>query len=217
MPSQLVLASTSPRRRELLERVGFVVKPMSVAIDETPHTDESPEIYVKRMARFKVLSVVDRIQQTLYPDLETVKVQRSSTLRDTPLRWVLGADTVVVLDREILGKPVDHDDAARMLTALQGQEHVVITGFCLYDMRKSKEGIQTVHTSVRIKKMERAEIVKYLSVGESMDKAGAYAIQGVGAYLVDAISGSYTNVVGLPVCQVVEMMEEMGGTDVIPY
>lgn len=215
MPTQLVLASASPRRKELLEKVGFSVKTMPATVDERPLTDETPETFVKRMARSKVLAVVDRIQATLYPDSEA-RVQRGM-LRESPLRWVLGADTIVVLENEILGKPADHDEAAAMLSRIQGTEHYVLTGFCLYDMRKSKEGIQAVNTAVRVKRMSRTEIEKYLSVGESMDKAGSYAIQGVGAYLVDGIVGSYTNVVGLPVCQVVEMMAEMGATDILPF
>jgi septum formation protein len=216
MPGQLVLASASPRRKELLERAGFTVKPMPAQIDESLHNDESAEAYVKRMARRKVLTVVERIQQTLYPETDVIR-PRGGLLRESPLRWVLGADTVVVQGNGILGKPEDHAEAVEMLTSLQGAEHFVITGFCLYDMRKSKEGLQAVHTAVRMKKMSRTEIEKYLSVGESMDKAGAYAIQGVGSYIVDSISGSYTNVVGLPICQVVEMMEEMGATDITPF
>jgi len=93
----------------------------------------------------------------------------------------------------------------------------VITGFCLYDMKKQKEGLQSVTTAVKFKKLSRQEIEKYLSLGESMDKAGAYAIQGVAGYFVDSIIGSYTNVVGLPLCQVVEMMEELGAHDILPY
>lgn len=216
MPGQLVLASASPRRKELLERAGFNVKVMPAQVDETPLEDESPESYVKRLARLKVLTVVERIQQTLYPETD-IRRTRTGLLKDSPLRWVLGADTVVVLANTILSKPADHAEAVDMLMRLQGNEHVVITGFCLYDMRKCKEGIQAVHTAVRLKHMSRAEIEKYLAVGESMDKAGAYAIQGVGSYLVDSISGSYTNVVGLPVCQVVEMMEEMGARDIMPF
>ena len=216
MPGQLVLASASPRRKEMLERVGFSIKLMPASIDEVPFPDEAPEPYVKRMARMKVLAVVERIQQTLYPDTEAGRIPRG-LLRDTPLRWVLGADTAVVLGPQVLGKPRDHEDAAEMLARLQGTEHMVVPGFCLYDMKKSKEGLQAVPTGVRLKRMGPAEIEKYLSVGESMDKAGAYAIQGVGAYIVDSITGSYTNVVGLPLCQVVEMMEEMGASDVVPF
>jgi len=216
MPAQLVLASASPRRLELLEKVGFAVKAMPAVIDESPHLDEMPDTFVKRIARSKVLTVVDRIQQTLYTDPDQLRLQRGLR-RDTPLRWVLGADTVVVVDNDILGKPADHVEAAEMLTRLQGREHYVLTGFCLYDMQKSKEGIQAVQTNVRMKAMSPKEIEKYLSVGESMDKAGAYAIQGIGSYLVDSLVGSYTNVVGLPVCQVVEMMDEMNAHDILPY
>lgn len=219
MPGQLVLASVSQRRRELLESAGFSVKTMpSSVVEEEPEADESPETYVKRMARKKVVAVVERIQQTLYPESESLRLGLpSQVMRESPLRWVLGADTVVVLDGRILGKPKDHDHAFEMLEALQGREHVVITGFCLYDMKKSKEGIQAVHTIVKFKRMTKSEIEHYLSIGESMDKAGAYAIQGVGAYFVESIVGSYTNVVGLPLCQVVEMMQEMGAYDILPF
>lgn len=218
MPGQLVLASASSRRKELLEMAGFAVKLMPSQVDETPFPDEVPEVFVRRMARGKVLAVVERIQQTLYPESEVARLDLGGRMtRESPLRWVLGADTVVVLDGRIMGKPTDHDEAVEMLQALQGREHLVITGFCLVDMRKSKEGIQAVHTVVRFKRMTRSEIERYLNVGESMDKAGAYAIQGVGAYLVDSIQGSYTNVVGLPLCQVVEMMEEMGANDIMPF
>lgn len=216
MPGQLVLASASPRRKELLEKVGFSVKPMPSTIDEDRDPGEPAETFVKRMARTKVLTVVDRIQQTLYPEAEMARL-RGGLMRETPLRWVLGADTVVVLGDEILGKPRDHEDAGGMLGRLAGTDHFVLTGFCLYDMRKNKEGLQAVTTQVRMKAMTRSEIEKYLSVGESMDKAGSYAIQGVGAYLVDGLVGSYTNVVGLPVCQVVEMMVEMGAADILPF
>lgn len=214
MPGQLVLASSSPRRKELLEKVGFSVKQMPAKVDESIIHDETPENYVRRIARAKVLNVVERIQQTLYPEEGwSARIM----MKDAPLRWVLGADTVVVFKDEILGKPKDHADAVTMLSMIQGNEHLVITGFCIFDIKKSKEGLQTVQTLVRMKKMSHAEIEKYLAVGESMDKAGAYAIQGVGGYLVESIQGSYTNVVGLPVCQVVEMLQEMGASDVLPF
>jgi septum formation protein len=213
MPSQLVLASASERRKELLEKTGFTVKPMPAEVDESQHPDETPDSYVKRLARLKVLKVVDRIQSTLYPEPGTTLAYS----RESPLRWVLGADTIVVLDNLVLGKPQSHEDAIEMLMGLQGREHIVITGFCLYDMKKSKEGLQSVQTIVKFKKMTRQEVEKYLAVGESMDKAGAYAVQGVGAYLVESIHGSYSNVVGLPLCQVVEMMEEMRAKDILPY
>lgn len=216
MPAQLVLASASPRRLELLEKVGFSVKTMPAIIDESVHLDELPDTFVKRVARSKVLSVVDRIQQTLYTDPEQARIQRSLR-RDVPLRWVLGADTVVVLENDIICKPDDNAHAADILESLQGREHEVLTGFCLYDMQKSKEGLQAVQTSVRMKAMSAEEIERYLAVGESMDKAGAYAIQEVGSYLIDSIVGSYTNVVGLPICQIVEMMDEMSARDILPW
>ena len=130
---------------------------------------------------------------------------------------MIGADTIVVIDGRILGKPKDTTEAAEMLSSLSGNTHRVISGFCIHDLKKDKEGVQAVSTDVRFKRLTPAEVEKYIAVGESMDKAGAYAVQGVGAYLVDSIVGSYTNVVGLPLCQMVEMMEEMGAHDVLPY
>ena len=136
---------------------------------------------------------------------------------DEPVRWVVGADTVVVVDDVIFGKPADPQEAREMLVRLSGREHLVISGFCLFDLRRNREGLQAVTTVVKFKDLTRSEIDQYVSVGESMDKAGAYAVQGVGAYLVEYLHGSYTNVVGLPLCQVIEMMEEMGARDVLPW
>jgi len=212
----LVLASASPRRKELLEKLGFTVKTIPSNADETRDEAEPPEDFVKRMARLKVLTAVRRLQATLYtPDSEGGRLARAP--RDEPVRWVVGADTIVVVGDEIFEKPRDTQHAAEMLAALSGREHLVLTGFCVFDLRKNKEGLQAVSTLVKFKRLSRPEIEKYLSLGESMDKAGAYAIQGVGSYLAEYIQGSYTNVVGLPLCQLVEMMEEMGATDVLPF
>ncbi|MFO0747491.1 MAG: Maf family protein [Myxococcota bacterium] len=215
----VILASASPRRKELLERLGFTVKVVPPGIDEIRLENETAENFVKRMARTKVLAVVERMQTTLYTDVET-GVRRAApggVGRTQDTRWVIGADTVVVLGETILGKPKDTAEAAEMLHRLAGNTHRVITGFCIHDLRKNKEGVQAVATEVRFKRLISSEIEKYIAVGESMDKAGAYAVQGVGAYLVDSIVGSYTNVVGLPLCQTVEMMEEMGAHDILPY
>jgi septum formation protein len=218
LAANIILASASPRRKELLERLGFTVKVMPAAVDEIRIDGESPETFVKRMARAKCLGVVDRMQQTLYAtDPEGRPLRGSQAGKVVEARWVVGADTVVVLGDEILGKPKDTAEATRMLERLSGSTHHVISGFCLHDLKKNKEGVQAVCTEVRFKALVPAEIDKYVAVGESMDKAGAYAVQGVGAYLVDSIVGSYTNVVGLPLCQMVEMMEEMGARDVLPY
>ncbi|PIE20226.1 MAG: septum formation inhibitor Maf [Proteobacteria bacterium] len=228
MAVQIILASASPRRKELLERIGFTVKVIPSAIDEVVLEGEGPENFVKRMARTKTLAVVDRLQQTMYPaapggagagdmELAARRYPPGGGSRTAETRWVIGADTVVVLGDRILGKPKDTAEASEMLHRLSGSTHRVITGFCIHDLRKNKEGIQAVATEVRFKRISSTEIEKYIAVGESMDKAGAYAVQGVGAYLIDSITGSYTNVVGLPLCQTIEMMEEMGAHDILPY
>ena len=194
------------------------MKVIPPTIDELRFDQETPENFVKRMARAKVLAVVERLAQTLYTDVETgVRRTAPGGARTQDTRWVIGADTIVVLGETILGKPKDTAEAAEMLHRLSGQPHRVITGFCIHDLRKNKEGVQAVATEVRFKRLTATEIEKYIAVGESMDKAGAYAVQGVGAYLVDSMTGSYTNVVGLPLCQTVEMMEEMGAHDILPY
>ncbi len=217
MALQVVLASASPRRKELLERLGLNVKAIPANIVEERLTDETAENYVKRLSREKVLSVVTRIRTTQYEQAPQRVSRVTGKSSDSPMRWVLGSDTVVVCDQEILEKPKDNIDAYDMLLSLAGREHVVITGFCIFDMQKEKEGIQAVRTRVKFKPLSKAEVERYVAVGESMDKAGAYAIQGVGAYLVEHILGSYTNVVGLPLCQVVQMMEEMGAQEVLPF
>ena len=218
MPEPIILASASPQRKELLERIGFVVRDMPANIDETRLEEEPPESYVKRVARDKVLTVVNRIRANLYPSEGEEGSGRpaTSTSREG-LRWVIGADTVVVASGRILGKPKDQSDALEMLNLLSGTEHQVITGYCVFDIVKNKEGLQAVTSAVRFKRATSTEMETYLAVGESMDKAGAYAVQGVGSYLIEYVNGSYTNVVGLPLCQVVEMMQEMGARDVLPF
>lgn len=212
MAAAIVLASASPRRKELLERIGFTVKTLPADISEIPMEGESADNYVKRMARTKTLATVERVQQTLYPKnhVETSRLEGTA-------RWVLGADTAVVLEDQILGKPKDPEDAGMMLEALSGRMHMVMTGFCLYDMHKNKEGLQAVRTLVQMKKLTHNEIERYVASGEGLDKSGGYAIQGIGAYIIDNINGSYTNVVGLPLAQIVEMMQEMGADDVLPF
>lgn len=220
MAVQIILASQSPRRKELLERLGFTVKVMPAHIDEVRLEGEPVESFVKRMARDKCLAVVERMQTTLYPtdqEGQPIPAVGPGSMRHIETRWVVAADTIVALGDDILGKPKDTEEASEMLTRLAGRQHRVITGFCIHDLRKDKEGVQAVSTEVLFKDLTSTEVDKYISVGESMDKAGAYAIQGVGAYMVDSIVGSYTNVVGLPMCQVIEMMEEMGAHDVLPY
>lgn len=185
LPSEsLILASASPRRRQLLGAAGlqFEVIPSDVPEDALP--GEEPERYVARVARDKCRAVLELVRAA------------------GDLRPVLAADTVVVVDRAIIGKPLDRDDARAMLQTLSGREHVVLTGFyiCAADDRITE---QVVATRVRFRSLDQAEVEAYLDAGEWQDKAGAYAIQGGAAKMVLAINGSYTNVVGLPVAEVV--------------
>ena len=205
----LTLASASPRRKELLERMGLQLRVLPAPIDEEPLPGETAVAYVKRLGRDKATATVRRIAAALGNDPRAVV--------DNPPRWILGADTVVTIDDLLLGKPHDLAEARKMLERLQGREHTVVTGFAILDLERDKEGIQAVSTRVRFKPMSRSEIDAYLASGESLDKAGGYAIQGIGGYMVQEIAGSYTNVVGLPVAQVALMLEEMGAWDLLPY
>lgn len=223
MPTaSLILASASPRRKDLLERLGFSLRLVVTDIDETPLPGEMALDYTKRLAREKGLAAMRRLMATAYPEDQAGRrgfVAGNLPARaanEEPARWILGADTVVAIDDVLLGKPTDEHEAREMLHRLAGREHRVITGFSLFDLRRNKEGLQAVTTFVRFKRMSRAEIDNYIGMGESMDKAGAYAVQGIGAYLVEELRGSYTNVVGLPLCQVTEMMHEMGAHEILP-
>lgn len=130
--------------------------------------------------------------------------------------WVLGADTVVVLGDEILGKPADRSDSASMLALLSGNEHTVITGFCILDPSGHPAHSEEVYTLVRIKGLTRGEIEAYIDTGEPFGKAGSYAVQGIGAFMVEGITGSYTNVVGLPVCELVKGLLRVGAMERYP-
>ena len=185
----LVLASGSPRRRELLGSVGldFTVRP-SKADEPAPEAGEQPEAYAMRMARIKALDIAGQ----------------------HPKSVTLGSDTIVVLGAEIMGKPVSEEDALRMLSALSGKTHQVITGCCLIMPGEKKPLSFSVSTDVVMRESLVRELRNYITTGEPMDKAGAYAIQGMGTFLVRRINGSYTNVVGLPVCEVIEDLLSLG-------
>jgi len=185
---QLILASQSPRRRYLLEQAGlsFTVVPSSFDEDSIQLTD--PEHYVKTLALAKADDIAHQ----------------------HPNSWVIGADTIVTIDHAILGKPANPEDARRMLAQLSGQSHDVYTGYAIV-CKERKIGIsQAVRTDVQFKDLNTAEIEWYIQTGEPFDKAGAYAIQGMGTFLVRRINGSYTNVVGLPVCEVIEDLLRLG-------
>ena len=192
----LVLASASPRRQEILRNAGIPFSVQAADIDETPLKDELPRDCAERLAREKALAV----------------------WRMRPRDMVLGADTIVVVDGAILGKPVDGDDAARMLRLLSGRVHQVTTGVCVVGGRgdsqltSSEPETRTASetTSVTMNELSDAEIREYVATGEPMDKAGAYAIQGMAARWIPRIEGDYSNVVGLPMALVYSMLRERG-------
>ena len=187
----LILASQSPRRAELLRNAGYTFEVRPADVDERVRAGEPPEEYVKRLAREKALAV-----------LATAPADAV----------VLGADTTVVLGGECLGKPVDAADAQQMLARLSGRVHQVMTGVCVA-WRKAEERGERVDfevgvevTEVKFAAMSGAEIAAYVATGEPMDKAGAYAIQGVASRWIPRIRGCYFNVVGLPVARVSAML-----------
>ncbi len=190
LPVDIVLASASPRRRELLERIGvrFTVIPSHVPEEEL--AGESPEQHVLRLSQNKALEVAGQ--------------------GNIPGRWFIGSDTIVLRDTSILGKPQNVTEAAAMLRSLSGREHRVLSGFAVHDRLTGSTLADVVSTRVRFKELTETEIAGYIATGEPMDKAGAYAIQGIGVFMVLAIEGSYTNVVGLPLCEVVEALERLG-------
>ncbi len=180
----LVLASRSPRRQDLLASAGipFIVRPADV--DEAWLEGEAPSAHVERLARQKARAVSTGSEEI-----------------------VLGADTVVVVDGEILGKPADAADAVRMLRRLSGRDHQVLTGVCL--KRGPLELVASECTTVRFAALSEEEIQTYVASGEPMDKAGAYAIQGLASKFVERIEGCYFNVVGLPVARVYRMLKSV--------
>lgn len=191
MPS-LYLASGSPRRRELLTQIGVSFTALSVDIDETPLPDESAVAYVERLARGKA----EAGMMTL--------VARGNALN----ACVLGADTAVVLDGHILGKPLDQAHAQAMLSALSGREHEVLTAVAILDHERCEACV--VRSVVRLRPIQAGEAQAYWSSGEPQDKAGGYAIQGLAAIFVDGLQGSYSAVVGLPLCETAELLSRFG-------
>ncbi|MDZ5433453.1 Maf family protein [Pseudomonas fluorescens] len=186
---RLYLASNSPRRRELLTQIGVPFTAISADIDETPLTHESPSAYVERLARGKAAA------------------GRDSVVSNAPF-CVLGADTAVVLDGKILGKPVDEADACAMLNMLSGKEHEVLTAIALLEGARCESRV--VRSVVRFRPIDSNEAVAYWASGEPRDKAGGYGIQGLGAVFVAGLDGSYSAVVGLPLCETAELLGHFG-------
>ena len=182
---RLVLASASPRRAELLRAAGIEFDVVAANVDESIRPGETPADHVRRLAEDKALRVQPQVNG----------------------RFVLGADTVVVVGDQILGKPADAADAARMLRLLSGRRHQVLTGVALIGKTRH---VGVAATTVEFAPLNDAEIAAYVTSGEPMDKAGAYAIQGLASRFVTAIEGSYSNVVGLPVALVYDLCKREG-------
>ncbi len=190
----LVLASASPRRKELLEQVRIPFKVIEGDIDENGE-DGAPYEICMRLAQKKALSVY----------------------KASDKNWILGADTIVVKDNIIMGKPVDYKDAAGMLSALSNTSHKVITGYSIIDPNGCIAITNHVTTTVSFKKMTPEEIDAYIKTGEPFGKAGAYAIQEIGAFMITGIQGSYSNVVGLPLFEVIDSLVKVKALERFPY
>ena len=180
----LILASSSPRRQEFLSQLGLEYRVLPAIIDETPAPGEPPECFARRMAATKTEQIA-----TVFPE-----------------SCVIGADTVVALNGSIFGKPRDRHEALTTLKILQGQTHQVITGFAVYMQQRSIEEIQTITTLVTFDTFSENILQSYIDSEEPMDKAGAYGIHGKGTFLIRSITGSYSNVVGLPVNAIVQVL-----------
>jgi septum formation protein len=195
----LILASASPRRQELLRAAGIAVTVQPTNIPEIPLEGEAAKVFAERLAREKAWAI----------------------FKQRPTDFVLGADTVVVVDKEILGKPRNPADAERMLRLLSGRTHEVITGICVMGPKNNAAANAKAETAlgdtrsettvVTVNPMGDEEIRAYIATGEPMDKAGAYAIQGMASRWIPRIEGDYSNVVGLPVALVYRMLKEAGG------
>ena len=190
---RLVLASASPRRRELIERLGLPFEVLPADVDESPMRGEAPEAMARRLAEAKALAIA----------------------HVRPHALVVGSDTIVVVDGDVLGKPADDDQAVRMLMRLQGREHRVETGIAVVappspGAKAARVASSVVGVDVRFRPFDEAFARAYVATGEPLDKAGAYGIQGFGSALVERIDGDYFAVMGLPVVRMLEHLRELG-------
>lgn len=183
---RVVLASASPRRRQLLNLIGIAHEVLPANIDETMRARETPRRHAERLAREKASAIAKRD-----PDLITI-----------------GADTIVVVNRKVLGKPRDAEDAARMLALLSGREHTVTTAVAVSRGKKLRSAVEEVR--VKFRRLRDDEIEAYIATGEPMDKAGAYGIQGYGATIVERIEGDYFAVMGLPIVRLIGLLRDVG-------
>ncbi len=185
----IVLASASPRRSELLELAGIKFRITPADIPEEPLDDESPSSFALRLSEEKA---------------------KAAAILDKSGRFFIGADTIVVLNGQIMGKPADSADAISMLSRLSGKTHEVITAYTVLDMESSICISRAICTEVVFANLDPKDIDRYVSTGCPLDKAGGYAIQGGASQMVKEIRGSYTNVVGLPTCELIETLRQMG-------
>ncbi len=188
MKNRLILASKSPRRYDLLKQMGLNFEVIPSKIEEDFAQGESPREHVVRLAEAKAIEVGNR-----YPDC-----------------CVIGADTIVYIDGQILGKPGNREEAMEMLRLISGKEHRVLTGISVRHSNKGKGECEAVETAVRVKSLSPVEMDWYIGTGEPFDKAGGYGIQGIGSFMIESINGSYTNVVGLPLCELMQMLVRLG-------
>jgi septum formation protein len=185
---KFILASASPRRRELLASIGLDFDVIPSSIPEVRGAGESPEEYVARLSREKAAAVGAR-----HAD-----------------RWIIAADTTVLLGEELLEKPAGEADARRMLATIAGKTHVVYTGVTLQNAAAGHHDTRVAESEVRMLPLTEREIAWYVATGEPLDKAGAYAVQGIGAMFIDSVHGSYSNVVGLPLALLYQMLKRAG-------
>jgi septum formation protein len=185
---KFILASQSPRRRELLESIGLSFDVIPSDVPEVREAGESPEEYVARLSRDKAAAIAAKHDDT----------------------WIIAADTTVLLGDELLEKPVDDADARRMLATIAGKTHIVYSGVTLQNAARGWRDTRVAESEVRMLPLDERDIAWYVSTGEPRDKAGAYAVQGIGAMFIDSIHGSYTNVVGLPLALLFQMLRRAG-------
>ena len=185
---KFILASASPRRRELLASIGLEFDVLPSHVPEIRGDGEAPEEYVARLSREKAAAVA----------------------KDRPGHWVIAADTTVLLGEQLLEKPSDAADAMRMLATIAGRTHVVYTGVTVQNLHRQYHDTRVAESEVRMLPLSDREIEWYVGTGEPMDKAGAYAVQGIGSMFIDSIHGSYTNVVGLPLATLFQMLRKAG-------
>ena len=184
----IILASKSPRRKELMSLIPIQFIIQTKEVEEYISLQDSPEENVKRLAKEKAQAIG----------------------KDYKNEWILGCDTVVVYEEEILGKPKDEEDARKMLSKLSGKAHFVYTGIALYNESKGKLIQKAVCSKVFMKDISKEELNWYISTGEPFDKAGGYGIQGFASNFIEKIEGDYFNIVGLPVCTIYNLLKEEG-------